>query len=510
MHSPSSMKAGVVANYAGQFMPVVLGIVFTPVYIHFLGIESYGLIGFYITLQGSLAVLEMGLKSACVRELSYFSAKGKKGALAMRNTLRSLEVLYWLAALLIGILLVSSSSWISRNWLNTSVLSTDQLENVLFVIAWVIALRWPTGLYQGALTGLQRQLLLNGLLVMFSIMNWLGSVLVLWLIQADIIHFFLWQSIVSVISSLVFAIAAWASMPKAKARPAFSLQRLKEILPFVAGTGSNAVLGTILLQADKLIVSALFPLKIMGYYMLASLMAGVVAMMVGPVNNVVYPRLSQMIGAGTSEAELATFYRLASQLASAFAIPVGLILAIFSQEVLFAYTGDIEVASAASVILSILALAKMLHAEVIIPYSLQLASGWLRFSVYVNIGSVLWIVPAVYFLGMHFGPEGAAFAWLLVTCGYVLLGLPVMHRHLHVGKWKHWFFSALFLPTLILSSFLLSVRFLMDHLLAIENRWQILMMLGSLGVITFLLTFMMMPELRQLLQGMRKETKDIK
>jgi len=71
-------------------------ILFTPFYLHFLGVEAYGLIGFYLTLQGSMNVFEMGLGRACSRELARYSAQGRVAIMPMCNTLRTLEWVYWL------------------------------------------------------------------------------------------------------------------------------------------------------------------------------------------------------------------------------------------------------------------------------------------------------------------------------------------------------------------------------------------------------------------------------
>ncbi len=73
------LRTNVFANFLGRFSGLTLGLLFTPLYIHYLGIEAYGLIGFYLTLQGSMTFLEMGLSRACNREISRLSGQGKAG-----------------------------------------------------------------------------------------------------------------------------------------------------------------------------------------------------------------------------------------------------------------------------------------------------------------------------------------------------------------------------------------------------------------------------------------------
>ena len=49
-----SLKINVVANYLGQGWQGLMSLAFVPLYIKYLGIESYGLIGIFALLQAWL------------------------------------------------------------------------------------------------------------------------------------------------------------------------------------------------------------------------------------------------------------------------------------------------------------------------------------------------------------------------------------------------------------------------------------------------------------------------
>jgi len=51
-----------------------IGLAFVPVYIDYLGIEAYGLIGVFAILQAWLALLDFGMTPTLAREMSRFSA----------------------------------------------------------------------------------------------------------------------------------------------------------------------------------------------------------------------------------------------------------------------------------------------------------------------------------------------------------------------------------------------------------------------------------------------------
>jgi O-antigen/teichoic acid export membrane protein len=71
-----------------------MGLAFVPLYIKFLGIEAYGLIGFFAMLQASFQILDLGLSQTMNREMARYSALRDKAGEA-RDLVRTLEVVYW-------------------------------------------------------------------------------------------------------------------------------------------------------------------------------------------------------------------------------------------------------------------------------------------------------------------------------------------------------------------------------------------------------------------------------
>ena len=66
----SSLKTDIIANYVGKFWTAILNILLIPVYIKFLGIESYGLIGFFASLTAVIGILDLGIGNTMNRELA--------------------------------------------------------------------------------------------------------------------------------------------------------------------------------------------------------------------------------------------------------------------------------------------------------------------------------------------------------------------------------------------------------------------------------------------------------
>ena len=55
------MKKNIIANVIGKFWSILSGFLFIPLYIKFLGFESYSIISFTLIIAGIMAVFDAGL-----------------------------------------------------------------------------------------------------------------------------------------------------------------------------------------------------------------------------------------------------------------------------------------------------------------------------------------------------------------------------------------------------------------------------------------------------------------
>ena len=67
------LKKNIAANFSGSIWQSLMSLAFVPLYIKFMGIESYGLIGIFATLQAMFVLLDMGLSATLNREMARLS-----------------------------------------------------------------------------------------------------------------------------------------------------------------------------------------------------------------------------------------------------------------------------------------------------------------------------------------------------------------------------------------------------------------------------------------------------
>ena len=442
----TTVKRNIIANYLGSGWSALMGLAFIPLYIHYLGMEAYGLIGVFALLQAWLALLDMGLTPTLGREMARFEA-GAHTPQSIRDLVRSVEWVYVLIAVVIALGVMLAAPRLASDWLRAEKLSTATVTDALIITGGVIAMRWLGGLYRSAITGLQRQVWLNGCTAIFSTLRGLGVVAVLAWISPTIQAFFIYQGVLAALEALVLAIQMRRLLPTPPIPACFRWQALHQVWRFAAGMTTITMLAILLTQVDKLLLSKLLPLTEFGYYALASVVAGALYIVIGPISTAAYPRLTELVVRGET-ATLAEAYHKFSQMLTLMVVPAALVLSLFSEHVLLLWTRNVATTAAVAPLVSLLVIGTMLNGLMHIPYTLQLAHGWTRFAIIMNTVSVLVLVPAIYIGVSAYGVIAAAVIWIILNTGYVALALPFMHRRLLPAEMWRWYGQDVIAPAL--------------------------------------------------------------
>jgi O-antigen/teichoic acid export membrane protein len=433
---PSRVEINVASNLVGTALTVLISLAFVPVYVRLLGIESYGLVGFYATVLAALQVLDLGVSPTINRELARLSAiPGHAGR--ARDLVRTLEIPYWLLGLLIGALIAVMAPMISSRWLQASALPEENVRSAIVLMAGMFVLQWPVSLYQGGLLGLQRLPLLNVVSVGFAVVRGVGAVLILSHLSSSILSFFGWQLVVTAAQVVTLAVVLWRSLPAFPARAMVRWGELRRVWRFAASLSFIGATGIILTQADKLIMSRQLGLDMFGYYALASVAGGSLAYVVGPVFNAIFPRFSSLVARGEGEALKALYHR-AAQFLAAILLPAASVLVMMSFDIMRVWTGNVNAAQNTYTIVALLAAGSTLNGLMALPYALQLAHGWTSLGVWINLALVLGMVPMVAVMGRLFGGPGAATAWVITNALYMMVGVPLTFRRLMPGESWRW------------------------------------------------------------------------
>jgi len=441
----TATESNIASNFLGRIWGSLLSLLFLPLYLRFLGIEAYGLIGFHISFLGLISVLDLGLSTTLNRELAKRTSTGVPDPNS-RDLIRTFEVIYWGGGIMVGAALLLLSPWIAENWIRSHSVSPGTVRNVMAIMGLLIAIQWPSSLYIGGLMGTQRQVLLNIVLAITATFQSAGVVLVLWLVSPTIEAYFFWQILVALLQTASLRGLLMRALPPSNHAGAFRKELLATHWKFSAGMTAITLLATILTQADKVILSRLLPLKSFAYYILSFNVASVLGFIAYPFLVALFPKFSQL-AQELREHEVSSLYHAGAQFVSALLLPAGLVLLLFPREILSIWLRDPETAANTYRILRLVACGTVLNALMGLPFNLQLAYGWTRLSLLKNIVAVALFLPSLFFVTSRWGAIGAASLWILLNLGYLVFEVPLMHRRLLTGEAKLWYLQDVGLPS---------------------------------------------------------------
>jgi O-antigen/teichoic acid export membrane protein len=443
----NQVKRNVLANFVGKGWAALMSFALVPVYIKFMGIEAFGLVGVYITLQWIFSLLDMGLTPTLTRELARLSTRhgDAHAAQEARNLVRTLEVIEWLAAGGIALIMVLLVPIFSGHWIHAQRLSSLAIQQSLVLMGLVLALQFPFTIYQGGLLGLQRQVLLNGVVVFVATLRAVGAVLVLWLVSPTIQAYFAWQVVASAVQAGLGVLFLWRCLPPALARARFQRRQLLNVWRFAASMMAITLLAIVNAQIDKVILSNRVSLKAFGYYSLAAVVASQLSVLVTLLYAALFPEFSRLAALKDVPA-LRDLYHRGTQLHTVIIFPVAVIVALFAPELMLVWTHDAVIAQQTSLLVALLVTGAALASLMSVPDMLQWSHNWTRLGLVQSIIGVLVYAPLVYWAIGQFGAAGAAGAGIVLNAGYVLISVQVMHtRLLKHEKWR-WYLQDIGLP----------------------------------------------------------------
>jgi len=432
-----TLKRNIIANYIGQLYVTLIGILLVPMYVKYMGAEAYGLVGFYAMLQALFMLLDMGLTPTMARETARFNG-GAIDALSLRRLLRTLEGIFIGVAVLGAAVMIAAADSIASQWLKVEQLPQVEVRHAIMLMAVIVAIRWIDGLYRGAINGFERLVWLSGFNIAISTVRFVLVIPFFIFVGTSATLFFTYQAVIAVIELIWLIAQTYHLLPKVKERHIpWQWQPLRGVLKFSLSIAFTSAVWVLVTQTDKLILSNLLMLSDYAYFTLAVLVASVILIISGPVSGALLPRMTKMNAEG-DEAGLIRLYRNATQMVAVIAIPAALVLAFFAEQVLWAWTGNADIAHKAAPVLTLYALGNGIMSLAAFPYYLQFAKGDLKLHLIGNALFVAIFIPLLIWATGKYGMVGAGYAWIIANLLPFIVWLPFVHRRFVKGLHTQW------------------------------------------------------------------------
>ncbi|MEN6452767.1 MAG: oligosaccharide flippase family protein [Prolixibacteraceae bacterium] len=449
------MYKNIFANLAGRIWGLLSVFIFIPLYIRFLGIDLYGLISFFATMQGILFLLDAGLSATLRREFSAgqndYENKKRKYKL-----LRSVEFCYMMIILLIAAGTFFGAEPIVTNWLNLGNIDTNLAITTIRLMGVSIALQFLSTLYFGCLLGLEKQVIANIYQIAWSVLKNGCVIFVLWLIAPDVRLFYLWFIFIDLLYLIALRTAVTGMLTKHGVfRWKFNeLGNLKNIWKYAAGIFAISIISALNVQLDKLVLSKLLPVAELGIYNMAFSLSQIPLIIVNAASITIFSRFVYYFSVNETEKQRELFL-LASKLLGLISISIAVTMSFYTKELFMLWINDPGIAGKAWLPAAILTVGTMFMTLQIIPFNLVLSHGDTKINTILCFLNLLILAPLLLILAPKHGITGAAAAWLFM----LLVSTPFYNNFIYrkfIGKrYLQWFVKDTLLPLL----FILTVSF---------------------------------------------------
>ena len=442
-----TLKRNVIANILGSGWSALMSIIFVPLYIKYMGVESYGLVGVSAIVFAWLFILDMGMSSTISREMARFSGNAHNNK-SILDLLKSFEIISFGAAIIVIFSILVSSRWLSVNWINNKSLNNDIVINTIIIIGFIAGTKLIEGVYRNALVGLQKQIKINIIASILATFRGLGAVFLLIYVSPSIIVFFLWQAIISIATVVWYGSYLYSVLPNTEIKSSFSIKELSKIKQYAFGMIGTTILVLLLTQIDKLILVKLITLKEYGYYTMAFSVANMLNLIMGPLSQAISPKFSQLVAKEDSKAIIEIYHKTSQFITVTIGVLAGYLI-IFSDVFIMVWTKDQELTRNIAPLVSVLSLGTLLNMLMSMPYQMQLAHGWTSLSIKLNIATLIFILPTILILVPKYGVIASAWIWVAINAGYLFIGVHFMYRKILIKEKTRWLLEDTLKPLIV-------------------------------------------------------------
>lgn len=421
-----------ISNYVTRIWGLFSVFLFIPIYIKYLGIESYAVIGFYALLLGIASFADAGMSSAVTKEFSKESPINEK-----YSVLKIIEKNYILVCLILSLSVLFFSDEIARHWLKSDNLNIADLSFYVKLIGVGVSLQLLSSLYFGGLFGVNKQFEANTIQFLWSVSKSALVVLLLIFVKPTLTIFLFWQIFCNLVYVLVlrfYLIKSIMFQAKGLVLTLVMNKLPNDIVQYIGGMTIIAVIASVNSQIDKIMASTYLSLKVFGYYSIASNLAQIPVVMATPLAMSVFPLFSRF-SSTSSDDKINLVYTKSSFVMHLVLIPVFLCLSIYTPELIVLWVGnviDVIWFNKIVYVMRLLLIGSLFLGLQFLPYYLLLSKGKTSYTIYQGIVQILIGVPLLFLFVKKFDIVGLGCVWVVINLGALIyLNVIVFKKYLN-------------------------------------------------------------------------------
>jgi O-antigen/teichoic acid export membrane protein len=403
----SLLARNTIWNLVGQVAPMGVALFAIPMLIHHIGTDRFGVLTLAWMVVGYFSLFDLGLGRAMTNLVAQ-----RLG----RNQQEELPAVVWTAngvmavmGIVGAIVLAAISPLLAYSLLRIPPQLQLETMHSLLLLSISVPLVISTAGFRGILEAQQKFGLLNFVKIPMGVATYLAPVAVLPFTN----------SITALVGALVIARAvflvlciglALREMPALRHRFAFDKLLLRPLFSFGGWMTVSNIVGPVLIYVDRFLIGSILSIAAVAYYATPYEVATKLLIVPGALAGVLFPAFSTALKVDRIRG--AMLYRRAAKYVGMFLFPVSFLLIVFGQDLLQVWLGH-EFAVHSMRVLQILSLGVLTNGLATIPFALIQGAGRADITGKVHLLELPFYLSAVWYLTVHYGIVGTAFAWLL-------------------------------------------------------------------------------------------------
>jgi O-antigen/teichoic acid export membrane protein len=426
-----SLARNILVNAGSRAALGLLTLVTTPVLLHRLGSQQYGIYVLAVSSASILAIFDLGLGTAVITYVSSSYRAGDRRQL--QSVISTALSAYLVLGLAFGLIFAAAVPWVVTGLLHVAPELAPGARVALWISTTAFSLSIFLAVFDAVPIALERYDLVAIRLTVITSAT--AVALVVYALLAANLTGLMLINLASTLAGLVaFYVVAHRLLPDIAFVPGLDRQALRRLSNFSAFKFAGSVSGTLFFRFDQFAISSILGVTALAFYAVPSYallrLLGLVGNLVGPI----YPRVS---GLGNDAAARRTLYVRAMRMIAVISIPTAAILFILADKTLRYWIGGSagqDVSLGGTGVMKWLVLGFLIQAMAAVPVIFCEASKRPEVNNSVAVAAGIIHVPLLLFLVPRFGLSGGGMALflsgMLQTVPFILYA---SHRVVGVG-----------------------------------------------------------------------------
>ena len=323
-------------NFFGRSWAVAVGLLLTPYIVSVLGVQRFGVWSLLLAVTQYFGVLDLGVSTSFVKFIAEYDARGDVVAI---SSVVSTGFAFYLAfaALLLALVLALAGPLLNLFDIPASLWAEARL--VLIAAVGVFAFNNAFGAFQAVMTGLQRMEIINGIVVVGSIVDAITTVVLLRL-GYGLTGLVISRIVVFCLTAALLVVAAFRILPGLRVTPRLiSWSRLRVLLDYGVKVQVTQLTQLVSSQADKLLLGYFVGLDAVSFYELGARIVLSAKRLSRVLISAVLPAASE-IDARQDMKTLYALYRRGARYLALVTIPLFTLIAFTAPVIVRAWVGE--------------------------------------------------------------------------------------------------------------------------------------------------------------------------